>query len=263
MEAIIKKTEDFVREYMSDERFDSSHDYAHVERVSKMAMYLARQAEAELPKESQALQADVIRLGALLHDVWDRKYEKDPKETRYPDPKTVKASSSTVSESKADEITTASEPSSVKEKNAMLEILETKLGMPHDLALKIKLLISHVSWTTEMKDPQVVKEVIKQIPELAYVQDADRIDAIGAIGVGRAFTYNACAYERAKQKGERLNWASGNSMNDAMRHYDQKLLHIVDWMKTPEGKKVALERTQRLKMMQQWWKEEMELEMTN
>ncbi|EAY21302.1 HD domain containing protein [Trichomonas vaginalis G3] len=76
------------------------------------------------------------------------------------------------------------------------------------------------------------------------VQDADRLDAIGAIGVARAFAFGGA--------NERLMWdpsiAPQTYKNEAeyrsaksstLNHFDEKLLLIKDLMQTESGKKVA------------------------
>ncbi|KAJ2233514.1 hypothetical protein IWW45_004132, partial [Coemansia sp. RSA 485] len=64
---IIKRTEDFVREYMG--RYDCSHDWEHVNRVVKQALALSRTQPAE-----KSADTTVVHLAALLHDVDDAKY---------------------------------------------------------------------------------------------------------------------------------------------------------------------------------------------
>lgn len=41
-----------------------------------------------------------------------------------------------------------------------------------------------------------------------------------------------------------------------MAHFDEKLLHLGGMMKTPRGLELAKTKIERLKLMQQWWKEE-------
>lgn len=63
-----------------------------------------------------------------------------------------------------------------------------------------------------------MKAVMDQHPELAIVQDADRLDAIGAVGIGRTFTYNG-----AKQSDE--------GMQGVLKHFTDKLERLEQMMK--------------------------------
>ena len=84
-------------------------------------------------------------------------------------------------------------------------------------------------------------------PELDVVQDADRIDALGAIGIARAFNYggfknreiynpgvppvmNMCTEEYRNNKGHTIN------------HFYEKLLLLKDRMNTESGREIADER---------------------
>jgi uncharacterized protein len=64
-------------------------------------------------------------------------------------------------------------------------------------------------------------------PEGKVVQDADRLDAMGAIGVARAFAYG----------GEH-----GRSMADSVQHFYDKLLRLKELMNTDTGRQMAEQR---------------------
>lgn len=65
--------------------------------------------------------------------------------------------------------------------------------------------------------------------EIRIVQDADRIDAIGAVGIARTFAYGG-----AKNRG----------LEDSLKHFDEKLLLLYDLLSTEEARRIALPRHQ-------------------
>ncbi|RAL67573.1 hypothetical protein DID88_008328 [Monilinia fructigena] len=210
---LVPKVEEHVRQYMS--KYDASHDFAHVKRVVHRAHIIHDKIVADAAQKDQLVpQYDMttITLSALLHDVGDRKYVDVKKE----DPTT------------------------------MVMTFLVGLGADPDLASKVQTICSGVSHFEEMKDVQHVRNLIDQYPELAIVQDADRIDSIGAIGIGRVFTYGGAKTLR--------------SMTDSMEIFDQKLLNLEPHMKTWPGREMAHEATQRLKIFKNWWVEEVAIE---
>ena len=77
--------------------------------------------------------------------------------------------------------------------------------------------------------------------EIRIVQDADRIDAIGAVGIARTFAFGG-----AKNRG----------LEDSLNHFDEKLLLLYDLLSTEEAKRIALPRHQFLQAFYKQYKEE-------
>jgi uncharacterized protein len=113
--------------------------------------------------------------------------------------------------------------------------------LPQDLILHVQQIIRNMSFKASF-------EKIKfQSKELEIVQDADRLDAIGAIGIARAFTYggfkNRDLYN--PEIPPALNMSKEeykNSTAPTINHFYEKLLLLKDKMNTESGKKIAAER---------------------
>ncbi|KAL2190787.1 hypothetical protein L209DRAFT_15813 [Thermothelomyces heterothallicus CBS 203.75] len=191
-----------VSAYMQN--YDASHSWDHIERVVAMAHHIYAHSD---PAFRSTLDLRTIHLAALLHDVGDRKYLK-PGE----DPTT------------------------------QVQTLLLSHSCPPDLAARVQTICSAVSYSTERADPERVASLIATHPELAVVQDADRLDAIGAVGIGRMFTYGGARTAR--------------SMAGTMEHLDEKLVRLEGMMKTEVGRAVAKVRTERLIVFKGWWDEE-------
>ena len=96
--------------------------------------------------------------------------------------------------------------------------------------------------TDQSVDPEKTERIINAInsvsfsqnrgkhpetPEGKIVQDADRLDAIGAVGIARTFAYG----------GEH-----GRSLDSSIGHFHEKLLLLKDEMNTDTARKLAEER---------------------
>ncbi|ROW15862.1 hypothetical protein VPNG_02571 [Cytospora leucostoma] len=210
-EGLIASVDAYVKEYMS--HYDASHDYNHIQRVLRVALLILEKERARASdQQPNAVNYDetLVTLGALLHDVGDRKY-----------------------------LLPGQDPTTLV-RDVLLE-----RGCPDGLADKVQDLVLHVSFSTEKKDPQTTLTKISAIPELALVQDADRLDAIGAVGIARCFTFGG-----AKNRGDGLD--------GSIDHFKEKLELLEGMMKTRTGREMARERTERLKIFRNWWESENE-----
>lgn len=106
-------------------------------------------------------------------------------------------------------------------------------------------IIKHMSFKNSLEKNQKVFSSI----ELKVVQDADRLDAIGAIGIARAFNYggfkNRGLYD--PEISPKLNMTKEEykkSNTPTINHFYEKLLLLKDKMNTKTGKKLAEERHQ-------------------
>lgn len=84
-------------------------------------------------------------------------------------------------------------------------------------------------------------------PELAVVQDADRLDALGAIGIARAFHYGGFKDREIYNPNisPNLNMSKEeykNSNAPTINHFYEKLLLLKERMNTGTGKRIAEQR---------------------
>ncbi|PJJ10075.1 uncharacterized protein CLU83_3464 [Flavobacterium sp. 1] len=149
----------------------------------------------------------VVKLGALLHDIADSKFH-DGDETVGP--------------------------------KIAREFLESE-GVSEDIITYVIQIIDNISFKGGNNEKHFSSL------ELDIVQDADRLDAIGAIGIARAFNYggfkNRSMYD--PQIAPKLNMTKEeykSSQAPTINHFYEKLLLLKDKMNTQTGKQIAQKR---------------------
>lgn len=106
-----------------------------------------------------------------------------------------------------------------------------------------------------------VNENLEKPIELKIAQDADRLDAIGAIGIARTFNYggfkNRKIYDpEIEPKKYKSAFEYKKSISPTINHFYEKLLLLKDLMNTETGKMLAEERHQfMLKYLERFFNE--------
>lgn len=88
------------------------------------------------------------------------------------------------------------------------------------------------------------------------VQDADRLDAIGAVGIARCFSFGGNHNRPIYEEGDFSGEGSGDS---SIAHFYNKLLKLEGLMNTGKGREEAEKRTAFLKNYLEHFKEETDI----
>ncbi|HMQ49282.1 MAG TPA: HD domain-containing protein [Saprospiraceae bacterium] len=168
----------------------------------------------------------VVELGALLHDIADAKFHG------------------------------GDESIGPRKARAFLE----SLTVPENTIQQVENIILHISFKGGNEASPFYS------PELAVVQDADRLDAIGAIGIARAFNYggfkNRALYDPAiPPKLDMTKEEYKASQAPTINHFYEKLLLLKDRMNTKTGKAIAEKRHQFMEVFLEEFYREWEAEL--
>ena len=96
-----------------------------------------------------------------------------------------------------------------------------------DTITKIIEIISRISYSAHLPPPDSI--------EGKCVQDADRLDAMGAIGIARAFAYGG-------SRGRRMHDPDRLDHTTTIEHFYDKLLLLTESMQTATGRRLAQQR---------------------
>lgn len=171
--------------------------------------------------ETEECNIEVVELAALLHDIADPKFHN------------------------------GDETLALKVSREFLENQHAS----EDIIEKVVFIIKNISFKNRAEAPE------KLPVELKIVQDADRIDAIGAIGIARTFNFggfkNNLMYDpeskpKLNMSKEEYKKSNGTTIN----HFYEKLLLLKDLMNTKKGKEMAAQRHNfMLQFLDQFYKE--------
>ena len=106
-------------------------------------------------------------------------------------------------------------------------------GMEEGKIAQIVRVISQISFSAGNGRPDSLEGMC--------VQDADRLDAIGAIGIGRAFAFGG-------SRDRRMHDPEGMDQTTTIQHFYDKLLLLKDRMNTAAGRMLAQQRDQFLRI---------------
>ena len=193
---ILTHTVDFVKKELSDA--EGGHDWWHIYRVWKMAARIAA---------IESVDAEVVELAALLHDIADPKFHDGD-------------------ESVGPRVAQSYLESQSVEKCTIEHVVN---------------IIKHMSFKNSLDTETFTSK------EMEVVQDADRLDAIGAIGIARTFSYGGykgnlmhdpLENPKLNMTKEEYKKSQGTSLN----HFYEKLLLLKDKMNTATAKTIAQSR---------------------
>ncbi|KAF1899585.1 hypothetical protein Lal_00019713 [Lupinus albus] len=160
----------------------------------------------------------IVELAALFHDIADYKYIRDPSEEK------------------------------------IVENFLNEEGVEENIKSKILKIIKGMGFKEEVNG----NGNTECFPEFGVVQDADRLDAIGAIGIARCFTFGGSRKRLLHDPAilPRSDLSKEQYMNSeqqtTINHFHEKLLKVKDMMKTKAGQRRA---ERRHKFMEEFVKE--------
>ena len=167
---------------------------------------------AILISKTEKVDSFIVSLGALLHDIADSKFYN------------------------GDE--------AIGPKKAS-DFLNYK-KVPKDVIAHVIKIIENISFKGGNKKQKFFSN------ELAVVQDADRLDALGAIGIARCFNYGGYKNRKLYDPEIKPNLNMSPEVYKAsdsptINHFYEKLLLLKDKMNTKTGKKIAQKRHEYMK----------------
>ncbi|NND15829.1 MAG: HD domain-containing protein [Eudoraea sp.] len=199
------------------------HALAHAEKGHDWFHTERVYNNAMLISQSENVDPFVVQLAALLHDIADSKFHQGDEEI-----------------------------GPQKARNFLESISVDKEIISH-----VENIIRYMSFKNSLDE----QSATFSSPELEVVRDADRLDAIGAIGISRTFHYggfkNRPMYDPEIPPEENLSKETYKKSDaPTINHFYEKLLLLKDMMHTQTAQKIAKERHDfMLQFLEQFYKE--------
>jgi uncharacterized protein len=176
----------------------TGHDWYHIDRVRKLALYI---------QEQEGGNREIVEIAALLHDISDHKLN-----------------------------------GGILNDNGRVakNILES-IGYPQEKLEEVISIVDKVSFKGAKVDDEVGSI------ELLIVRDADRLDAIGAIGIARAFAFgghhNRPIYLPEIKNVQHTSFEQyAESKSHTINHFYEKLLLLKNRLTTATAIKIGEKR---------------------
>jgi uncharacterized protein len=198
-----------VIKYMSDHAIDAAHDYEHIERVVMLAHKIYEEHKND--RWVRDIDKTVMYLACMVHEVGVVRESGEYRD----------------------------------QEDIVRHFLKANSCKDPRIYSGAAYVAARISFTGELLDPEQIKADADNYPALCIVQDAVRLDGLGAVGIGRGFVSEVVEKERNYgpcQSGIELN-------------YD-KFHKYLELMKTEKGRSLAKERLAFMDRFRGHWFEE-------
>lgn len=211
MSLLLNKIRDYMINLINEYIEDAAHDIFHLDRVYKMANYINKSMGYEADE-------DVLCIVSYLHDLHRFK---------------IKGFEKLRSSELVD---------------TFLEDIYNELRLPLEKFDLVRLCIISTDKHSFSKGGSIDND----LPiEAKILKDADNLDALGAIGIARAFTFGQYIREPIYIPEIDINseeYDITKKSSSIVHHFYEKLLKLEDDMITCEGKMIAKERSNYMKL---------------
>jgi uncharacterized protein len=219
MTSVREKCREFVEKQCAG--YDGSHDISHIDRVVQNALAILKQSDENT---KNVIDEDTIVAIASLHDSFDHKY-------------------------------LITEEAVQKAKREVGEFLASACGFSDDSIKMVISVIDNMGYTAEVTGEASTLDPTSTA-YLHIVQDADRLDAMGAVGVARCFAFSGAfgrpiiSPDAKDERTQRERFKLGQLQpvarkgGSAIAIFYDKLVFLKNMLKTAAGHEIGEQRHQ-------------------